>query len=143
MIEARKRYANWRYLLAGLLVIAVVVVIILFTIPRPPQVTGIMLASAFDESFRPVEVVEGYGPDDRFSVSLALQNYDPDDPLSARWYYGDTLITETRLGTRDAGDGYAGFELVNNNPPWPVGMYTVEVRWRDRVLAELSFEVSD
>ncbi len=144
MTEPHKRYRKWHYLLAaGLFAIALPAVVYLFIAPRPPGVTEIMLVSAFDETFRPVEIVEGYGPNDRFSVSIALQNYDPDDPLSARWYYDDSLITETWLGTQDAGDGYAGFELVNNNPPWPVGTYAVEVYWRDQVLAGLSFEVSD
>lgn len=111
-----------------------------FAGPRPPAIEALMMASALDEQYRPVRAVDQYGPLDRFYVSVALEGYRPDHPLSVRWYYGEALITETALLTGSAGAGYAGFELANEGP-WPAGPYRVDLLWQGQVLKQAHFRV--
>ena len=111
--------------------------------PRPPRVLGMVTATALDDTYRPVSTTEVYGPQDVFYLSLELQGYRPNPPIRARWLYGTQVITEMDLAGSSSGDGYAGFELRNERPPWPAGEYQVEVWWEDQRLSSLSFRVEE
>lgn len=109
--------------------------------PAPPTVLSVMPATAFDDAFRPIEVVDAYGPEDTFFISVELEGYDSSMELIARWLYEGQLITETTLATADSGVGYAGFVLRTEYPPWPAGRYTVEIVYEGEVLGSAAFRV--
>lgn len=111
--------------------------------PRPPKVLEVVPATALYDTYRPVKATDVFHPEDTFFVSVKLSDFQPGMALSARWKYQGNLITETNLSADDAGEGYAGFSLLNDNPPWPVGDYTVEIVYGDAVLASAAFRVED
>ena len=59
-----------------------------------------------------------------------------------------TLRLEAEIGanpldTADAyGNGWVGFELSNDNPPWPAGEYRVEILVDHAVVGSVSFRVT-
>lgn len=108
---------------------------------RPPEVLSVLPATALDDQYQPLEVTDTFGPDDTFFVSVELRGYRSDMALSARWLYEGELITETTLETANTGEGYAGFVLVNEAPPWPQGKYRVEIVYQDDVLGSAAFTV--
>jgi hypothetical protein len=110
--------------------------------PRGPEVLGVTMATALDDTFRAVAAVETYAPDDTFFASVELRGYRPEMELMARWRYGEQVIKETRLATGQTGDGYAGFVLNPEQPPqWPEGEYRVEIVYEDKVLGSAAFRV--
>lgn len=140
--QARRRRAVWglvRSILVLFVLIALGVWIALRT--RPPQVIEVVPATALYDTYRPVEVTDVFHPEDTFYVSVKLSDFRPGMELSARWKYQGRLITETTLNTDGAGDGYAGFSLVNDNPPWSEGPYSVEIVYDGDVLGSADFRV--
>jgi len=138
--DARRRRALWglvRSILVLVVLIALGVWIALRS--RPPRVIEVVPATALYDNYRPVEATEVFRPDDTFFVSVKLSDFRPEMELSARWKYQDRPITETTLNTDYAGEGYAGFSLINDNPPWPVGNYSVEIVYGNEVLAAQLF----
>ncbi len=108
-----------------------------------PRVAAITLATALDDRYRPVEVTDAYDPGDTFFVSVRLEDYRADDDIVARWYYQDSAITDTPLEAEGlSGDIDAGFVLRNEDPPWPVGQYRVEILHEDRVIGSAEFVVA-
>lgn len=130
-------------LLAELLAMAA----LLAACSSPLQVLSVTPATALDDLYQPVETTNVFGPQDTFFVSVQLRNYRPDMQVVARWRYEGQFITETTLVTGPLGDstkpyeGYAGFSLRNDNPPWPSGDYTVEIVYQDKVLGSAAFRV--
>ncbi len=108
---------------------------------RGPSVRSITPATALDDAYRPVEATTVFGPNDTFFVSVKLAGYGAGDPLHARWYFGGSFITETSLNFDHSGDIDAGFVLLNENPPWPVGSYRVDIVYDGEVLGTASFRV--
>jgi hypothetical protein len=108
---------------------------------RPPRIIEVVPATALYDNYRPVEATDVFHPEDTFFVSVHLSDYRPDMELFARWKYQDRLITETTLKTDDVGEGYAGFSLINDNPPWSEGTYTVEIVYDGKVLDSANFRV--
>lgn len=138
--ERRKRQRMGIARSVAFLVALVVLAVWMQQRPRPPEVLSVTPATALDDEFRPVEPTEVFGPEDTFFVSVELRNYQP-GTLGARWLYEGQVITEMMLDTTDTGDGYAGFVLRNDDPPWPTGQYTIEITYRGRVLESASFRV--
>ncbi len=139
--DARRR-RNIRGIVTSLaILVGLAVVTLLFHRPTEPEVLSVTLATALDDLFRPIEATEHYDPDATFFASVRLRHYRSDMELWARWSYEGQLITETLLETSDSGEGYAGFALRNDDPPWPSGHYTLEVVYQDRVLGSADFQV--
>jgi hypothetical protein len=125
-----------------LLMLAVLVALtFMFHRPQPLNVLDVTPATALDDTYRPIEETEVYGPEDTFFVSVALEGYRAGMEVYARWLYEGELITETLLDTADEGTGFAGFVLRNEAGAWPVGEYAVEIVYRDEVLGKAGFRV--
>ena len=101
------------------------------------------MATALDDRYRPVEVTDTYKPDDTFFASVEVKGARSDEPLRARWFYEGEEITTSPLASDLAGDLYAGFVLSNQDAPWPVGSYRVDILYEDDVLGSTSFKVID
>lgn len=108
---------------------------------RGPTVTKVVMATALDDQYHPVEITETYHPTDTFAVSVEVKHYRHDDPLVARWLYQGSEIKRTPLSSELAGNIDAGFVLHNSNPPWPIGRYRVEILYDDSVLGSADFSV--
>jgi len=111
--------------------------------PRPPRVLSIVTATALDDTYRPIATTEVDGPEDVVDLSVERQGDRPNPPIRARWLDGSQVITEMDLAGSSSGDGFAGFELRNERPPWPTGEYRVEVWWKEQRLSSLSFRVEE
>lgn len=140
--EARRRRAVWG-LVRSILVLAVLVALGVWMAlrPRPPRVIEIVPATALYDTYQPVEATDVFHPDDTFFVSVKLSGFRSGMELFARWEYQGRLITETTLNTDDVGQGYTGFSLSNDNPPWAEGRYTVEIVYEGEVLGSADFRV--
>lgn len=140
--DARRRRAIWG-LARSLIILAVLIALGVWIAlrSRTIQVLEVVPATGLYDNYRPVEATTVFHPEDTFFASVQLSNYQPDMELFARWKYQGRLITETTLDTDYAGEGYAGFSLINDNPPWPVGSYTVEIVYRNEVLGSADFSV--
>jgi hypothetical protein len=111
--------------------------------PRPLEVIEVIPATALYDTYEPVAETDVFHPQDTFFISVKLSGFQPGMELSARWKYQGRLVTETDLSADDAGEGYAGFSLINDNPPWPAGEYTVEIVSGDAVLGGAAFRVEE
>lgn len=140
--EARRRRALWG-LVRSILVLVVLIALGVWIARQswPPRVIEVVPAAALYDNYRPVEATHVFQPEETFFVSVQLSGFRPDMELFARWKYQGRLITETTLDTDYAGEGYAGFSLTNDDPPWPVGNYTVEIVYGDDVLGSAVFRV--
>ena len=107
------------------------------------RVTNIVPATALDGSFEPIKPTTTFAPDATFFVSIKLEAYQPDKPVTARWTYEGQVINETTLSTDDIGDGYAGFSLSHSESKWPVGRYAIEIFANGQSLESASFEVNE
>ncbi len=126
-------------LLAGLIALTV----FLALRSRGPQVVSVTMATALDEAYRPVAATDVYGPQDTFFASVELRGYRPEMTILARWRYEGQVIRETPLATQQAGDGYAGFVLINEGFPWPQGSWMVEIIYEGDVLGRAAFRVEE
>jgi hypothetical protein len=123
------------------LVLLIALWIVFATQGRNPIVTNVIMATALDDRYRPVEVTETYTPADTFFASIEVKGVDGDEPLLARWIYEGEEITTSPLASDLAGDLYAGFVLTNQDTPWPVGRYRVDILYEDDVLGSANFSV--
>lgn len=141
--QERRRRATFGIIRSLIILGGLIAVGVLYYL-RPeaaPIVERLVLASALDEQYLPVESVSVYEPDDTFYVSVRLSDYRGEEPLVARWLFEEDTIIETPLESASQGSGYAGFVLRNNEPPWPIGSYRVEIVYQDKILASVAFEV--
>ena len=142
---ATKRFASKGHLwliARALLIVGVLVAVVLWLQQGPAlRVVKVTPATTLDDQFQPVKSTDRVGPHDTFFVSVELRDYRPDMKITARWRYEGTTINETVLKTSDIGNGYAGFSLINDRPPWPAGNYVVEIVYNDKVLGSAPFRV--
>ncbi|MBN1428210.1 MAG: hypothetical protein JXB07_07485 [Anaerolineae bacterium] len=148
--RARRRKYHWS-IIRSVLAIGVMVVIgvSMAMSNRLPRVLDVVPATALYDDYRPVGATDVFHPDDVFFVSVRLRGFRIEMDLAARWLYQDQVIAETALDADniDRGDGQGGgedivgFLLRNDNPPWPVGRYTVEIIHNNQVLGSASFRV--
>ncbi len=139
--ESRKKQMVGIIRSAAFLAVFVVLGVVLALRSRPPRVTSVTLATALDDAYRPVDTTTVYAPEDTFFVSVQLQGFRQGMNLKARWRYDGGVIKETPLETDTSGDGYAGFVLRNDAPPWPDGPYSVEILYDGQVVGSAAFRV--
>jgi hypothetical protein len=106
-----------------------------------PIVRSITPTKDLDNAYRPIEPTESFRPYDTFYVSVELENYRAGDPLYARWYYENSDITQTSLNVNLDGDIFAGFVLHNDQPPWPAGVYRVDILYEEQLIGSETFRV--
>jgi hypothetical protein len=97
-------------------------------------------ARGVEADYRPVGVTELFGSGDPFYCAVRVANVPRGATVSARWYHGETFINETFYVTELEGSGWVGFQLTNSEP-WPVGEYSVEVYFEDRLWETVRFHV--
>jgi hypothetical protein len=116
---------------------------------RPPRVLSVVPATGLYDNYRPIEATDIFHPDDTFFVSVQMDDFRRGMELAARWSYQGQVITETTLDPNRIAEGdgkgegkdFVGFLLMNDNPPWPVGDYTVEIIDGVEVLGSAEFRV--
>jgi hypothetical protein len=124
-----------------LLTLAALLALVLMTAPIEPTATAITLATALDDSFNPVTPTETFHPKETFFVSVKITNYRSDENIKARWIFDGVKLRETTLQTNGfIGTITAGFSLSSSSP-WPVGRYSVEIVYGDKILGSAAFHV--
>ncbi len=90
-------------------------------------VESVTMSYALDADYRPMQPTEHYAPQSRFYCAALVRGLRPGMVVSARWLYQGNLIKRTDYVVQQTGNGYVGFELTNDKPPWPEGQYSVEI----------------
>ena len=90
------------------------------------SVDEIVLATALDADFCPVDEVNTFTPNGAFYCSLRVTNLRTGSTVTSRWYYAEQFIEEISYEVQSGGNGCVGFELTSPNP-WPRGGYRVEI----------------
>ncbi len=109
--------------------------------PEPPlAILDAVTAHGVGSDYRPIDVTAKFSPDDTFYCIIQVSDAERDIELTARWRFGDRLITETTYVTEGQGTGYVAFELTNQQP-WPEGLYRVEILSASIVLRTVEFSV--
>jgi hypothetical protein len=98
-------------------------------------------ARQVDSDYAPVNVTSRFSPTDTFYCVIQVAGAEQDAELTAQWYFGDTLITETTYVTEGEGTGYVAFELTNQQP-WPEGLYRVDILSAGVALRSVEFRVT-
>lgn len=91
--------------------------------------------------YAPIDITSRFSPDDTFYCAIQVVNAERDIELVSRWYFGDSLISETIYTTEAPGTGYVAFELSSQRP-WPEGLYRVDILSAGVVLRSIEFRVA-
>ncbi len=108
--------------------------------PRP-SVSTITLSHGLAANYSPLAPTEHFGANEAFYLAVLLTGLRPGTVVSARWLYGDNLIKRTDYVAQQTGNGYVGFELTNDRPPWRAGAYRVEVLVDHEAAGSAAFSV--
>ena len=91
--------------------------------------------------YTPIDITSQFSPADTFYCAVEVVEAERDTEIAARWYFGDSLISETTYTTEAPGTGYVAFEL-SSQQPWPEGLYRVEILSAGVVLRSIEFRVA-
>lgn len=112
-------------------------------LPPDARLQGV-LASALDENFNPVSIVENYTPDDTFYISIRIRSVPSHSVVTARWHYEGSLIASQDQSIGSASEWYVlGFELARTDGPWPVGDYWTEILLNGEGVGSIVFSVAE
>lgn len=90
------------------------------------SIDDIVLTSALDADYCPVDEVTTFSLHDPFYCSVKATNLQPGSTVTSRWYFGSEFIEEINYEVQTGGFGCVGFELTSSNS-WPRGGYRVEI----------------
>jgi hypothetical protein len=90
------------------------------------SIDDIVLTTAVDADYCPVDDVTTFSPDDAFHCSVMVSDMREGSTVTIRWYYGQDFIEEAIWQVQKGGFGCVAFELTNLNA-WPRGGYRVEI----------------
>ena len=90
------------------------------------SVDDIVLTSALDADYCPVDDVTTFSSSGPFYCSARVSNLQPGSTVTSRWYYGGQLVEEINYQVQAGGHGCVGFELTSAHV-WPRGGYRVEI----------------
>ena len=90
------------------------------------SVDDIVLTTAMDADYCPIDEISSFSPNGPFNCSVKVSGLRTGSTLTSRWYYGEQFIEEITYQIQAGGNGCVGFELTSPNP-WPRGGYRVEV----------------
>ena len=90
------------------------------------SVDDIVLTTAMDADYCPIDEITTFSPNGPFNCSVKVSNLRTGSTLTSRWYYGEQFIEEINYQIQAGGHGCVGFELTSPSP-WPRGGYRVEV----------------
>jgi hypothetical protein len=91
-----------------------------------PSIDDIVLTTALDSDYCPVDEVTTFPQNSPFYCSVTVSNLRIGSMVTSRWYFGEQSIEEISYEVQAGGSGCVGFELTSPNP-WPRGGYRVEV----------------
>lgn len=91
-----------------------------------PSIDDIVLTSALDGDYCPVDDVTTFSSEIPFYCSVKVSNLRTGSMVTSRWYFGEQFVEEIDYEIEAGGSGCVGFELSSANP-WPRGGYRVEV----------------
>jgi hypothetical protein len=104
------------------------------------RVEEAVTARGVEADYSPVGVADLFGPRDPFYCVVRVSDVPRGTTLSARWYHGETFISETFYVAEPGGSGWIGFQLTNSEP-WPGGEYRAEVYLEDQLWKTVRFRV--
>lgn len=106
------------------------------------RVERITIAKAVNTDDSPGEAVVAFGPKDTVYVSMWTANTPVGTEIAARWFGPDgQQITEDKIVTDRAGDGYTSFHAANTNG-WKPGTYRVDILLNGAPAGSTTFTVS-
>ncbi len=105
-----------------------------------PSIDDIVLTTALDASYCPVDDVTTFPPESPFYCSVKVSDLRIGSTLRSRWYFGEQFVEEINYEVQAGGSGCVGFELTSPNP-WPRGGYRVEVYLNDQLERMATFAV--
>jgi len=92
-----------------------------------PVVESVTPSHGLGGDYRPLAPAEHFAPEETFYCAVLMRGLQQGVVVSARWLYEGTLIKRTDYVVQQIGNGYVGFELANDKPPWPAGEYSIEI----------------
>jgi hypothetical protein len=106
------------------------------------RVERITVAKAVKSDDSPGESASTFGKNDTVYVSMWTANTPVGTEIAARWFGPDgQQITEDKIVTDRAGDGYTSFHAANTNG-WTPGTYRVEILLNGAPAGSTTFTVS-
>jgi hypothetical protein len=106
------------------------------------RVERITIAKAVNTDDSPGEAVVAFGPKDTVYVSMWTANTPVGTEIAARWFGPDgQQITEDKIVTDRAGDGYTSFHAANTKG-WKSGTYRVDILLNGQPAGSTTFTVS-
>jgi hypothetical protein len=106
------------------------------------RVERITVAKAVNADDSPGEAASTFGKNDTVYVSMWTASTPVGTEISARWLGPDgQQITEDKIVTDRAGDGYTSFHVANTNG-WTPGTYRVEILLNGAPAGSTTFTVS-
>lgn len=105
------------------------------------SIDDIVLTTALDADYCPVDEVTTFDPDGPLYCSVRASNLRTGSTVSSRWYLGEQFIEEISYQVQEGGFGCVGFELTSPNH-WPRGGYRVEVYLDGHLERSATFAVS-
>ena len=106
------------------------------------RIERITVAKAVNTDDSPGEAASTFGKNDTVYVSMWTANTPVGTEISARWLGPDgQQITEDKIVTDRAGDGYTSFHAANTNG-WAPGTYRVEILLNGAPAGSTTFTVS-
>jgi hypothetical protein len=110
--------------------------------PAGARVERITVAKAVNSDDSPGEAASTFGKSDTVYVSMWTASAPVGTEIKARWFGPDgQQITEDRIVTDRAGDGYTSFHAANTKG-WAPGTYRVEILLNGASAGSTTFTVS-
>jgi hypothetical protein len=110
--------------------------------PTGARVERITVAKAVNSDDSPGESASTFGKSDTVYVSMWTADTPVGTEISARWFGPDgQQITEDKIVTDRAGDGYTSFHAANTKG-WAPGTYRVEILLNGAPAGSTTFVVS-
>lgn len=91
--------------------------------------------------YAPIDITSRFSPTDAIYCVIQVADVERDTKIVARWYFGDTPISEMTYTTKARGSGYVAFELTNQQP-WPEGVYRVDILSAGVAVKSVEFRVA-
>lgn len=110
--------------------------------PAMARVERITVAKAVNSDDSPGETAVAFGRNDTVYVSMWTADAPVGTEITARWFGSDgQQITEDKIVTDRAGDGYTSFHAANTSG-WTPGTYRVEILVNGAPAGSTTFTVS-
>lgn len=110
--------------------------------PAGARIERITVAKAVNSDDSPGEATATFGKSDTVYVSMWTASAPVGTEIRARWFGPDNQqITEDRIVTDRAGDGYTSFHAANTSG-WAPGTYRIEILLNGAPAGSTTFTVS-